>query len=61
MNTCISLNSLAVGKLLTRYKLTSKGNQEIIKAAQKKYSSLFSLNRLARKIEFKDTNIYKNR
>ncbi len=60
MNTCISLNSIALTKLLKRYKLTSKGRQEIIKAAQKKYSTWSSLNRLARKIQFKVSNINKN-
>ena len=56
MHTCISINSIALGKLLKRYKLTSKGKQEIIKAAQKRYSTWSSLNRLARKIEFKESN-----
>ena len=56
----ISLNSIALGKFLKRYKLTSKGQQEIIKAAQKRYSTWSSLNRLARKIVFKESNIYKN-
>ena len=61
MNTFISLNSIVQGKLLKRYKLVSKGRQEIIKAAQKRYSTWSSLNRLAIKIEFKDLNINKNR
>ena len=56
MNTCISINSISLGKLLKRYKLTLKGKQEIIKAAQKKYTTWSSLNRLARKIEFKESN-----
>ena len=56
MNTCISINSISLGKLLKRYKLTSNGKQEIIKAAQKRYSTWLSLNRLARKIEFKELN-----
>ena len=60
MNTCISINSIALGKLLKRYKLTSKGKQEIIKAAQKKYSTWSSLNKLARKIVFKESNITTN-
>ena len=55
MNTCISINSIAPDKLLRRYKLTSKGKQEIIKAAQKKYSTWSGLNRLARKIVFKES------
>ena len=60
MNTCISINSIALGKLLKRYKLTSKGKQEIIKAAQKKYSTCSGLNRLAKKIVFKESNITTN-
>ena len=56
MNTCISINSIALGKLLKRYKLTSKGKQEIIKAAQEKYLAWSGLNRLARKIQFKNSN-----
>ena len=61
MNTCICLNSIALRKLLKSYKLTSKGKQEIIKAAQKRYSTWSSLNRLARKIVFKESNINKNK
>ena len=60
MNTCISLNSIGLGKLLKRYKLTSKVKQEIIKAAPKKYSTCASFNRRARKILFKESNINKN-
>ena len=56
MNTCISIKRIALGKLLESYKLILKGNQEIIKAAQKRYSTWSSLNRLARKIEFKESN-----
>ena len=59
MNTCISINSISLGKLLKRYKLTSKGKQEIIKVAQKRYSTWSSLDRLARKIEFRESNINK--
>ncbi len=61
MNTCISLNSIALGKLLIRYKLISNGKQEIIKAAQKRYSTWSSLNRLAKEIVFKESNINKNK
>ena len=57
MNTCISINSISLAKLLKRYKLTSIGRKEIIKAAQKSSSTWSSLNRLARKIEFKESNI----
>ena len=56
MNNSISINSISLGKLLKRYKLILKRKQEIIKAAQKRYSTWSSLNRLARKIEFKESN-----
>ena len=61
MNTCISINSISLGKLLKRYKLTLKGNQAIIKAVQKRYSTWPSLNRLARKIMFKEFKITTNK
>ena len=57
MKTCISINSIALGKLLNRYKLTSTGKKKIIKAAQKKSSTLSGLNRLAKKLEFKESYI----
>ena len=60
MNNCISINSISLGKLLKIYKLTSKGKQEIIKEAQKRYSTCSGLNRIARKIKFKESNINKN-
>ena len=60
MNTYISINSIALGKLLKRYKFPSKGKQEIIKAAQKKYSTWSGLNKLAMKIVFKESNITTN-
>ena len=61
MNTCISINSIALGKLLKRYKFPSKGKQEIIKAAQEKYSTRSGLNILARKIVFMESNITTNK
>ena len=60
MNTCISINSIDLGKLLKRYKLTSKGKQKIIKAAQKKYSTWSGLNRIAWSIVFKESDITTN-
>jgi len=56
VNTCISINSITLGKLIKRYNLTPKGKQVIIKAAQKKTSTWSGLNRLARKIEFNESN-----
>ena len=60
MNTCFSINSIALGKLLKRYKLTSKGKQEIAKVAKKRYSTWSCLNKIARKVVFKGSNKNKN-
>ena len=54
MKSYISINSKNLGKLLRRHKLTIKGEQEIIKTAQKSSIDASSLNRLVRKIEFKN-------
>ena len=62
MNTCFSINSMKIGKLLKRYKLTSRGKNVIIKVVKKKKSSTcFGLIRLARKIGFKGLNINKKK
>jgi len=55
MNTCNSTNSVKLGKLLKRFKLTPKNKQRIIQEAQKDYSTWSSLERLARILEFKNT------
>ena len=55
MNTCNSANSVKLGKLLKRFKLTTKNKQRIIKEAQKDYSTWSSLERLARNLEFKNS------
>ena len=54
MNTCNSGNSIKLGKLLKRFNLTPKNKQKIIQEAQKDYSTWSSLERLARKLEFKN-------
>ena len=61
MNTCISINSIALGKSLKRYEFTSKGKERIIKVANNRYLTWSELYRLARKIEFKDSKINKNK
>ena len=61
MKTHISINSISFGKLFKRYKLKSKRNQEIIKEVQKRSSNGFAINRIARKIEFKESNINSNK
>ena len=55
MNTCNSANSVKLGKLLKRFKLTPKNKQKIIQEAQKDYSTWSSLERLARNLEFKNS------
>ncbi len=55
MNNCNSTNSIKLGKLLKRVKLTPKNKQKIILEAQKDYSSWSSLERLARNLEFKNS------
>ncbi len=53
MNTCNSINSIAIGKLLKKYNLTPKNKQKVILLAQRKTATWSVLNRLARKLEFK--------
>ena len=55
MNTYYSANSIKLGKLLKRFKLTPKNKQKIIQEAQKDYSTWSSLERLARNLEFKNS------
>ena len=55
MNTCNSINSIVIGKLLKKYNLTPKNKQKIILLAQRKTATWTGLNRLARKLEFKQS------
>ena len=55
MNTCNSINSLALGKLLKKYNLTPKNKQQVILLAQRKTATWSSIHRLARKLEFKQS------
>lgn len=55
MNTCNSINSLALGKLLKKYKLNPKNKQKIILLAQRKTSTWSTLHRQARILKFKET------
>ena len=57
MNTCNSANSIKLGKLLKRFKLTPKNKQKIIQEAQKDYSTWSSLESLARNLEFKNSAV----
>ena len=53
MNTCNSINFIALGILLKKYNLTPKNKQKVILLAQRKTATWSGLNRLARKLEFK--------
>ena len=61
MNSSISIKSKILGKLFKRYKLTTRGKQEIIKTAKIRSTTWSGLNRLARKIEFKESIANKNK
>ena len=60
MNTCNSANSIKLGKLLKRFRLTPNNKQKIIQEAQKNYSTFSDLERLARNLEFKNSVAKKN-
>ncbi len=55
MNTCNSINSIALGKLLKKYNLTPKNKHKVILLAQRKTATWSGLNRLVRKLEFKQS------
>ena len=61
MKSYISINSKKLGKLLKRYKLITRGKEEILKAAKIRSTTWSGLNRLARKIEFKESITNKNK
>ena len=61
MNSSISIKSKILGKLFKRYKLTTRGKQEIIKTAKIRSTTWSGLNRLARKILFKESITNKNK
>ena len=61
MKSYSSINSKTLGKLLKTYKLTSRGREEILKAAHKRSTHHSILSRLARKIEFKESITNKNK
>ena len=52
MNTCNSINSIAIGKLLKKYNFTPKNKQKVILLAQRKTATWSAIHRLARKLEF---------
>ena len=61
MKSYSSINSKNLGKLLRRYKLTTRGKEEILKASKIKSKTWSDLNRLARKILFKESITNKNK
>ena len=60
MKSYSSINSKTLGKLLKRYKLTTRGKEEILKAAKIRSTTWPSLNRLARKFDFEELITNKN-
>ena len=61
MDTCNSANSIKLGKLLKRYKLTPMNKKKIIQEAQKDYSTWSSLEKLARNLEFESSRSAKTK
>ena len=59
MKSYSSINSEILGKLLKRYKLTTRGKQEIVKTAKIRSTIWSGFNKLARKIVFKESIIKK--
>ena len=55
MNTCNSVNSIALGKLSKKHNLNPKNKQQVILLAQRKTATWSALHRLARKLEFKQS------
>ena len=60
MKSYSSINSKILGKLLNRYKFKTRGKAEILKASKIRSTSWSGLNRLARKIVFKESIKNKN-
>ena len=60
MKICTYIDSITLGKLLKRYKSSSRGKKVIIKATQKRFSTWYGMNRLAGRLDFKNSNKYKN-
>ena len=61
MKSYNSINSKTPGKLLKRFKLTTRGKEEILKASKTRSTTWSGLNRLARKIMFKESITNKNK
>ena len=61
MKSHSSINLKILGKLLKRYKLTTRGKEEILKVSKIRSTTWSGLNRLARKIVFKESITNKNK
>ena len=55
MNTGNSIDSIALGKLLKKYKVNPKNKQQVILFTQRKTATWSALHRLTRKLEFKQS------
>ena len=55
MNTCNSITSIALGKLLKKYNLTPKMKQQVVILAQRKTATRAVLQRLVRKLQFRQS------
>ena len=55
MNTCNSINSISLGRLLKKYNLNPNNKHQVILLSQRKTATWSGLHRLARKLEFKES------
>ena len=53
------INPLALGKVLKKYNLTPQNKQQVVLFSKRKTTSSSAIYRLARKIEFKQSVVYK--
>ena len=49
------VNPLALGKVLNKYKLTTKNKQQVVLLSKRKTATWSAIHRLARKLEFKQS------
>ena len=52
------INPLALGKVLNKYNLTPQNKQQVVLLVKGKTATWSAINRLARKIEFKQSVVY---
>ena len=51
------INPLALGKVLKKYNLTPQNKQQVALLSKRKTATLSAINRLARKLEFKQSAV----